>query len=305
MNGNLSKIKGITFRYDDLTEEQKSDFLQAVLPEVKEQADIAANNAENAAKIANSIKNLSVTATEGKEVSVTQTETKDGIKLDFTLPRGEKGDKGEQDKAALSLYYYGDINITPSNAELFEFITYDETMTAAVRGKKDISGDVVVPYQCVVDGKTYVVDTIAHLAFCNRENVTSVIFPSSIKKANSQVFYNCPNLKSITVPNSITDLDYGFCYSNCGDDSGVDLYYRGTKEELESIVVDVSNRTLCLYTGNTHCLEFEICHCTRCVLSQGLVDSESDGSSFYHFTFNKVIFYNFLYYGISHCFFFL
>ncbi len=56
----------------------------------------AKNSAEKAAKAADSIKNLKATATEGADVSVTQTMTEDGIWLDFTLPRGEKGDKGEK-----------------------------------------------------------------------------------------------------------------------------------------------------------------------------------------------------------------
>lgn len=43
MTGNLSKLQGVTFRYDDLTEAQKSDFLQAALPEIKEAVKEAKN----------------------------------------------------------------------------------------------------------------------------------------------------------------------------------------------------------------------------------------------------------------------
>ncbi len=56
-----------------------------------------AKASEEAAKAAEkNIKGLSATATEGDTVSVTQTTTDEGIRLDFTLPRGEKGDRGEQ-----------------------------------------------------------------------------------------------------------------------------------------------------------------------------------------------------------------
>lgn len=48
MNGNLSKSKGVSFEYDNLTDAQKSEFLKTALPEVKEYADIARNSAEGA-----------------------------------------------------------------------------------------------------------------------------------------------------------------------------------------------------------------------------------------------------------------
>lgn len=53
--------------------------------------------AADAKKSADSIKKLSATAVEGEEVSVVQSESEDGgIKLDFTLPRGPRGYKGEK-----------------------------------------------------------------------------------------------------------------------------------------------------------------------------------------------------------------
>ena len=71
------------------------------------EARLSANNAatsesnakasEEAAKAAEkNIKGLSATATEGDTVSVTQTMADEGIRLDFTLPRGDKGVQGEQ-----------------------------------------------------------------------------------------------------------------------------------------------------------------------------------------------------------------
>lgn len=57
----------------------------------------AAETARNEAqKYSESIKNLQVTASSGTVAGVKKTETSDGIKLSFTLPKGDKGDTGEQ-----------------------------------------------------------------------------------------------------------------------------------------------------------------------------------------------------------------
>ena len=68
------------------------DGYQIIVLGYMERAEGAADKAERAA---GSIKNLSATAVEGSEVSVTQSESEDGgIKLDFTLPRGDTPQKG-------------------------------------------------------------------------------------------------------------------------------------------------------------------------------------------------------------------
>ena len=61
-------------------------------------AALARQKAEEAKKAEENIKGLSATATEGDTVSVTQTMTDEGIRLDFTLPRGPKGENGADGK---------------------------------------------------------------------------------------------------------------------------------------------------------------------------------------------------------------
>ena len=69
------------------------DEYQVLVLGYMERAEDAAAAAERAEK---NINNLTATATEGTEVSVRQTTTEEGIRLDFTLPRGGKGDKGDK-----------------------------------------------------------------------------------------------------------------------------------------------------------------------------------------------------------------
>lgn len=51
---------------------------------------------EAAERAAESIKTLEVSATVGDNVGVVKTESEEGISLSFTLPKGEKGDKGDE-----------------------------------------------------------------------------------------------------------------------------------------------------------------------------------------------------------------
>ena len=68
------------------------DGYQIIVLGYMERAEVAASNAKAAEE---NIKGMSVTATEGETVSVKQTMTDEGIRLDFTIPRGEQGAKGD------------------------------------------------------------------------------------------------------------------------------------------------------------------------------------------------------------------
>ena len=85
------------------------DGYQVIVLGYMERAEKAADAAEEAEK---NIKNLSATATEGTEVSVKQTTTEEGIKLDFTLPRGKEGPKGKEGRGIESVYINADNELT-------------------------------------------------------------------------------------------------------------------------------------------------------------------------------------------------
>lgn len=107
-----------------------------------------------------------------------------------------------------SLKYYGDMNIVPSDASLFTFTTDDETMTARVSAAStDISGDIVIPYQYVVDDKVYLVTRIEKHGFYTCNNLTSVIVPNSVTVISNSSFYGCGGLTNITIGNGITSIE--------------------------------------------------------------------------------------------------
>ena len=156
-------------------------------------------------------------------------------------------------QAINSLKYYGDANIVPSDASLFMFITDDATMTAQVSARDtDISGDIVIPYECVVDGKTYKVTKVGHFWDCTY--IESVTIPGNVASILGS-FDSCVRIKSLKIHDGVTSIETGACnlctslttleipssVTNIGAGafgycrSLADVYYEGTKEEFDKI----------------------------------------------------------------------
>ncbi|MDD3080271.1 MAG: leucine-rich repeat domain-containing protein [Paludibacter sp.] len=71
-----------------------------------------------------------------------------------------------------------------------------------------------IPDKIVVCGKTYKVKSIGKLAFDNCKKLRSVILPDSITNIGNSSFAGCTNLTSIDLPNSITSIDI-FAFALC------------------------------------------------------------------------------------------
>ena len=72
------------------------------------------------------------------------------------------------------------------------------------------------------------------------------------------------------------------------------------KAGLEGVVVYVSHRQLGAYTLNAHCFKFKIRHGARCVLSKGLINSQTYLGAGDHFAADKMALYQLLTYCHSH-----
>ncbi|MBQ0090003.1 MAG: leucine-rich repeat protein [Prevotellaceae bacterium] len=113
---------------------------------------------------------------------------------------------------------------------------YLKASSAYVIKSADATGDVVIPSEVEYDGYTFTVVGIDGLSFQNNSNITSVVMPNTItgftavksgndaaafehcanltsvtlsealSKINSWTFNDCPKLKSITVPGSVSFL---------------------------------------------------------------------------------------------------
>ncbi len=77
----------------------------------------------------------------------------------------------------------------------------------------DYSGRVVIPSTVTYNGTTYNVTEIDEYVFRDCP-VTEVILPEGLKKIGRQQFWGCDNLKSITIPSSVTEIGYDAFNSN-------------------------------------------------------------------------------------------
>ncbi len=73
----------------------------------------------------------------------------------------------------------------------------------------DYTGDVVIPEKVTYEGSDYSVTSIGHYAFCGCPNLTSVTIPNSVTSIVAQAFYQSRNLNSVTIGNSVTSMGPG------------------------------------------------------------------------------------------------
>ena len=60
------------------------------------------------------------------------------------------------------------------------------------------------------------------------------------------------------------------------------------KTGLQSVVIDICDRTLCFDAVNTHCFKFKICHGAGSVLSERLIDLKTHVGAGYHLPVNQM-----------------
>ena len=66
-------------------------------------------------------------------------------------------------------------------------------------GKPDGNGNLTIAPEVTIDGKTYLVTSIAPDAFKENTNIVSVTVPSTIKEIGESAFADCDNLKTVTI----------------------------------------------------------------------------------------------------------
>ena len=96
-------------------------------------------------------------------------------------------------------------------------IYYDisETTATVTYGKKEYSGDIVIPKSITYENSKYSVTSIGDWAFSYCTGLTSITIPNSVTSIGNYTFFGCSGLTSVTIPNSVTSIgDYAF-YDCC------------------------------------------------------------------------------------------
>lgn len=82
-----------------------------------------------------------------------------------------------------------------------------QAMTATLMpGKKEYSGDIVIPSQVAYNGKIYNVTAIGKEAFYRNYGVISVKIPNSVTSIGKRAFGECYKMPSISIPSSVTEI---------------------------------------------------------------------------------------------------
>lgn len=84
------------------------------------------------------------------------------------------------------------------------------------------------------------VRSIGKLAFEDCTKLTSIKLPNSVTSLGQAAFGGCSGLKEIVIPTGVTEIAYA-TFSDC--ESLTDVYYRGTEEEWNAILIDDNYNT--------------------------------------------------------------
>lgn len=82
---------------------------------------------------------------------------------------------------------------------------------------------------------------IETFAFCGCSGLTNITIPDGVTSIGDSAFFDCSSLTSITIPDSVTSIE-SFAFNNCN--SLKDVYYKGTKEQWNSISTSENNDLL-------------------------------------------------------------
>ena len=99
-------------------------------------------------------------------------------------------------------------------------------------------------YNCTSLTSIMIPDTVTSIgdnAFQDCTSLTSITIPDSVTSIGEMTFYNCTSLTSITIPDSVTSIG-DLAFYNCT--SLVDVYYAGTMEEWNQIIIELGNEDL-------------------------------------------------------------
>ena len=96
----------------------------------------------------------------------------------------------------------------------------NSTDVAIIAGTEKYTGDIVIPSQVTISGKTYTVTSIANDAFKGCTGLTSITIPSSITSIGSSSFDSCTNLNKV----SISDM-LSWCKITFANSLANPLYY--------------------------------------------------------------------------------
>lgn len=112
-------------------------------------------------------------------------------------------------------------SVAPSGQTLYYIINLDDStvslyypgMSYGYCDFEEPTGDVVIPETVTHNDTSYRVTTIGNYAFYNCSELTSVTIPNSVTLIGEGVFFYCSNLRQVSIPESVTNMGMYVFYS--------------------------------------------------------------------------------------------
>ena len=98
--------------------------------------------------------------------------------------------------------FYSDVIYYNFLSETAVEVTYSSISSSSYKYK----GNIVIPEKVNYNGVLYTVTSIGDSAFYNCPDLTSITIPNSVTKIEYEAFAFCRGLTSITIPNSVTEI---------------------------------------------------------------------------------------------------
>lgn len=140
-----------------------------------------------------------------------------------------------QDSQAIeNLKHYGDANIVPSDASLFEFTHSPVGGGVAIEhAAYKLPKDVVIPYEATVDGETLPITFLWDMCFASNDDVENLVIPNTVVEIGISACEGCSSLKSITISVGVNTIGSN-AFNGCPIE---DIYYTGTKAQWDAISI--------------------------------------------------------------------
>lgn len=132
-----------------------------------------------------------------------------------------------------------EIDMNDVDKEILKYTILDDYNVSVEANNKQIEGEIVIPGETVIEGRTYSVSQIKSYGFENCAKISSISLPSTIKEIGwwafahtnitnidlpdaledigSWAFYSCSKLEKITIPKNVSSFGWGVFSGNCNN----------------------------------------------------------------------------------------